>query len=84
MIQRTILALVALSTSFSIWGAKPGLPNVIFIMVDDMGYHDLGCYGSKVAQTPNIDELATSIPVRSQIIVWKLSKASSRPWLISG
>ena len=33
-------------------------PNIIFIMVDDMGYADLGCYGSKVIQTPNIDRLA--------------------------
>jgi arylsulfatase A-like enzyme len=33
-------------------------PNIIFIMVDDMGYHDLGCYGSKTISTPNIDRMA--------------------------
>lgn len=33
-------------------------PNIIFIMVDDMGYHDLGCYGSQTISTPNIDRLA--------------------------
>ena len=27
-------------------------------MVDDMGYHDLGCYGSKTIHTPNIDRMA--------------------------
>ena len=32
--------------------------NIIFIMVDDMGYHDLGCYGSKTISTPNIDRMA--------------------------
>ncbi len=32
-------------------------PNVIFIMVDDMGYHDLGCFGSKTILTPNIDKM---------------------------
>lgn len=32
-------------------------PNIIFIMVDDMGYHDLGCYGSKMILTPNIDKM---------------------------
>ncbi len=34
------------------------LPNVIFVIVDDMGYSDLGCYGS-IIETPNLDRLAT-------------------------
>ncbi|QDT09819.1 arylsulfatase [Planctomycetes bacterium K23_9] len=34
-------------------------PNIIYIMCDDLGYGDLGCYGQKVIQTPNIDRLAT-------------------------
>jgi arylsulfatase A-like enzyme len=33
-------------------------PNVIFILLDDYGYTDLGCYGSKFYETPNIDKLA--------------------------
>ena len=33
-------------------------PNIIYIMADDLGYGDLGCYGSKVNQTPKIDALA--------------------------
>ena len=33
-------------------------PNLIFILVDDLGYGDLGCYGNKVHRTPNIDRLA--------------------------
>ncbi|MDB4756940.1 arylsulfatase [Mariniblastus sp.] len=33
-------------------------PNIIYVMVDDMGYGDLGCYGQAVIQTPNIDRLA--------------------------
>ena len=39
--------------------AKTSTPNIIFIMADDMGYGDLGCYGQKFIQTPNIDELAS-------------------------
>lgn len=33
-------------------------PNVIFILADDLGYGDIGCYGQKIIQTPNIDALA--------------------------
>jgi arylsulfatase A-like enzyme len=32
-------------------------PNIIFIIVDDMGYRNLGCYGGKSIQTPNIDKM---------------------------
>ena len=32
-------------------------PNILLILVDDMGWSDIGCYGSEVA-TPNIDRLA--------------------------
>ena len=34
-------------------------PNIIFIMVDDLGYRDLGCYGSITIQTPHIDKVAS-------------------------
>lgn len=34
-------------------------PNIIFIMADDLGYGDLGCYGQKQIKTPNIDKLAS-------------------------
>ena len=37
--------------------APSGSPNVVFVIADDLGYSDLGCYGSEI-QTPNIDKLA--------------------------
>jgi len=38
--------------------AAPARPNLIFILVDDLGWTDLGCQGSKFYETPNIDRLA--------------------------
>ena len=33
-------------------------PNVVFILADDLGYGDLGCYGQKTLSTPNLDRMA--------------------------
>jgi len=33
-------------------------PNIIFILLDDLGWRDLGCYGSSFYETPNLDRLA--------------------------
>jgi len=33
-------------------------PNIIFILADDLGYNELGCYGQEIIRTPHIDQLA--------------------------
>ena len=55
--MKTILAiLLTLAASVPVFAVEPK-PNIILIMVDDMGYSDIGCYGGEV-KTPNIDLLA--------------------------
>ena len=39
--------------------AEPVQPNVILFLVDDLGWSDVGCFGSQFYDTPNIDKLAT-------------------------
>ena len=36
----------------------PEKPNIVFLLFDDMGYGDLGCYGQELIETPHIDALA--------------------------
>ena len=39
-------------------GKQPVQPNIIYLMFDDLGYGDLGCYGQEQIETPNIDARA--------------------------
>ncbi len=53
-------ALAAAAASTGCWGARPhtAKPSIILIFADDLGYGDLGCYGSTTIHTPNLDRLA--------------------------
>ena len=48
--------LFALLSSLSLHAATP--PNLIWIMADDLGYGELGCYGQKMIASPHIDRMA--------------------------
>ncbi|NDH04649.1 arylsulfatase [bacterium] len=52
-----MLALIGILFTSLAWGAeKP--PNIVLIFADDLGYADLGCFGSTKIRTPNIDSIA--------------------------
>lgn len=61
-IAAVALPALAIAGASSCSEAKPlsknSRPNVIFIMMDDAGYGDFGCYGQKKIETPNIDAIA--------------------------
>ncbi len=40
------------------YGATTNGPNIVFILADDIGYGDFGCYGATKVKTPNVDRLA--------------------------
>ena len=53
------LAIICLYTSSWSQEKQSTPPNILFIMADDLGIRDLGCYGSDYYRTPNLDKLAT-------------------------
>ena len=70
-------------------------PNLVIILVDDMGYGDIGCYGSKLNRTPNCDRMAAEgmkltsfyaapvcTPSRAQVLTGCYAKRVSLPAVI--
>ena len=45
--------------SLAIAQAEAKKPNVVTFLIDDMGWKDLGCFGAKLYETPNIDKLCS-------------------------
>ncbi|MBL9210409.1 MAG: sulfatase-like hydrolase/transferase, partial [Opitutaceae bacterium] len=58
MLLRLLFPLVALGVAAALPAAEPARPNVVFIVADDLGYGELGCYGGREIPTPHLDALA--------------------------
>ncbi len=84
--MKTQLTLVAFLTLLSTAVAADRPPNIIIVYADDLGYGDLGCYGSKVNDTPNLDRLAREgrrFSMNSTTWLWPVCSAS-RTALLTG
>lgn len=56
--MKNLLILILFVSTFGVLAQSSKKPNVIIIFNDDLGYQDLGCYGSPNIKTPHIDQLA--------------------------
>src|SRR5438093_6182624 len=63
---------------------RQGGPNIIFMLADDLGYGDLGCYGQTRIKTPNIDRLAAEGMRFTQCYAGSTVCAPSRASLMTG
>ena len=59
-------------------------PNLIFVLADDLGYGDLGCYGQKQVQTPNLDRMAAEGTMFTSAYAGSTVCAPSRCCLFTG
>ena len=59
-------------------------PNMIFILADDLGYGDLGCFGQEVIQTPRLDQMASEGLRFTQFYAGNTVCAPSRSVLMTG
>ncbi len=63
--------------------AKSVTPNILFILIDDLGIKDLGCYGNTMSETPTIDKLASESMMFTQAYASPVSSAT-RTSILSG
>ncbi|MSU22624.1 MAG: N-acetylgalactosamine-6-sulfatase [Opitutus sp.] len=74
-----------LSVCAAVACAQPALkPNIIFILADDLGYGELGCYGQTLIQTPHLDRLAAEGMRFTQFYAGNTVCAPSRSVLMTG
>jgi len=53
-----VFALHCVLCGHSLAAEKSARPNIVFLLADDLGYGDLGCFGHPRTKTPNLDRLA--------------------------
>jgi iduronate 2-sulfatase len=79
----TFLSYIFLSIALSVFAEANDRPNVLFIMVDDLR-PSLGCYGDRLAITPNIDRFARSARVFQRVYCHQAVCGPSRASILTG
>jgi len=79
-----LVLVVGLSLAISAAAAPPQKPNIVFILADDLGSAELGCYGQKKIRTPHIDHLAAEGMRFTQFYSGNAVCAPSRCCLMTG
>jgi arylsulfatase A len=82
-IPAALMASLAIASCSQAQKEKP-LPNIVYILADDLGYGDLSCYGQKNFSTPNIDRLAQQGILFTQHYTGCTVSAPSRASLMTG
>lgn len=89
--QILLIPLFPLTSSFSVYAQEK--PNIVLIMVDDMGFSDIACYGGEL-ETPNIDQLSRdgisftqfkntgrSCPSRASLLTGRYQHSAGMGWM---
>lgn len=79
-----LLLAIAVTPLMTFAAELPKRPNIIFILSDDVAQGDLGCYGQKLIQTPNLDRMAAEGTRYMQAYCGTTVCAPSRTSLITG
>jgi arylsulfatase A-like enzyme len=79
-----LLGLAMLSDRFPAAAVAEDRPNLIWVMADDLGYGELGCYGQKVIETPCLDQMAREGMRFTQFYAGATVCAPSRSVLMTG
>jgi arylsulfatase A-like enzyme len=84
MTRRDFLATSAIAAALPAMAQRRTKPNIVFILADDLGHFDLGCYGQKFIETPYIDRIAAEGLKFSQAYCGSTVCAPSRCALMTG
>lgn len=86
--QKSLTATLTICAAVSLLAfntfATASRPNIVIMFIDDMGYGDIGPFGNKVNQTPNLDRMAGEGMVLTQFYVANTACTPSRAALLTG